>query len=47
MGAVRSPELRQSRERSERGWGALRRLQRRCGSQVNRKAVQDRNRSSL
>ena len=47
MGAARSPELRQSRERSEKGWGALSRLERRCGSQVTRKAVQDRKRSSL
>lgn len=47
MGAVRRPELRQTREMSEKSWGALSKLESRCGSHVRRKAVQDKNRISL
>ena len=47
MGVVRRPELRQTKEMSEKGWGVVRRRERRWGSQVRRNTVQERNRISL
>ena len=47
MGVARRPELRQTKEMSDKGCGVVSREERRWGSQVRRNTVQDRNRISL
>ena len=47
MGVARRPELRQTKEMSEKGWAVGSKEERRRGSHVRRNTVQDRNRISL